>query len=218
MSAKLPQNPVILVHGIDDTGAVFQPLSFHLQQRGWRTYAPSLAPNNGACGLEELAQQLKTFIDRTVGAEQPIDIVGFSMGGIVSRYYVQRLGGSDRVQRFMTVASPHNGSFIAHGRWNCGCRQMCPGSPFLADLNGDLSVLARLNFTSIWTPYDLMILPARSSQIGVGREIIVPVMLHSWMIRDRRSLTIVTDLLQEPLRSPSDAPEAPAQTASPIWA
>ncbi len=30
-----PQNPVLLVHGIEDTGAVFNKMSLYLRQQGW---------------------------------------------------------------------------------------------------------------------------------------------------------------------------------------
>jgi len=63
------------------------------------------------------------------------------MGGIVSRYYVQRLWGIDRVQRF-TLASPHHGhpwlTYVSPG-----CVQMRPDSPFLQQQ--DAIMLEQLN-------------------------------------------------------------------------
>jgi triacylglycerol lipase len=76
---------------------------------------------------------------------------------------------------------------------------MRPDSAFLQDLNQDINMLSQINFTSIWTPYDLMILPANSSQVPVGREVIVPVMTHAWMLTDVRSLSAVTEGLTQPV-------------------
>jgi len=73
------------------------------------------------------------------------------MGGIVSRYYVQRLWGIDRVQRFITLASPHHGNWMHYLCERSGCVQMRPDSPF-QQLNQDAIMLEQLNFTSIWTP------------------------------------------------------------------
>jgi hypothetical protein len=56
-------------------------------------------------------------------------------------------------------------------------------------------MLNKLNFTSIWTPYDLMIIPAESSQLGIGKEIIVPALLHPLILTDSRTLTIVGNIL-----------------------
>jgi triacylglycerol lipase len=198
MAAK-QQNPVLLVHGINDTGAVFDKMAFYLRQQGLSVYTVDLVPNNGSEVLNKLAQQVANYVATTFAPEQPLDIVGFSMGGIISRYYIQRLGGIDRVQRFITISSPHKGTIIAYGTWLAGAVQMRPHSDFLNDLNSDVEMLKQLNFTSIWTPYDLMILPATSSQLGIGKEVTVPVVLHPLMLTDIRSLAIVAEALIEPV-------------------
>lgn len=122
------------------------------------------------------------------------------MGGIVSRYYVQRLGGINRVGRFITVSSPHNGTVTGYLRSGPGCVQMRPKSAFLADLNQDAAMLEQVNFTSIWTPYDLMIVPPTSSKMPVGREVQVPVLGHAWMVTDRRSLDAIAIALSQPIK------------------
>jgi triacylglycerol lipase len=123
------------------------------------------------------------------------------MGGIVSRYYIQRLGGIKLIQRFITISSPHHGTIAAYASKRPGCVQMRPDSLFLHDLNSDALMLKDINFTSIWTPYDLIILPANSSQMPFGNEVIIPSMLHPWMLRDIRSLKAVEEALRKPLRS-----------------
>jgi triacylglycerol lipase len=193
------RNPVLLVHGITDTEAVFNQMAVYLRQLGWTVHTLNLVPNNGEAPLNVLAQQVVDYVDATIGEEQPFDLVGFSMGGIVSRYYVQRLGGINRVQRFVTISSPHNGTVVAYASKLPGCVQMRPNSLFLQDLNRDIQMLEKLNFTSIWTPYDLMIIPTNSSKMPVGKELIVPVALHSWMLTDYRSLSAVAAVLAEPI-------------------
>ncbi|BCL38163.1 esterase/lipase family protein [Nostoc sp. MS1] len=193
------RDPVVLVHGITDTEIVFNQMAVYLRQLGWTVYTLNLVPNNGEAPLNVLAQQVVDYVDATIGAEKPFDLVGFSMGGIVSRYYVQRLGGINRVQRFVTISSPHHGTVVAYASRLPGCVQMRPNSLFLQDLNRDVQMLEQLNFTSIWTPYDLMIIPTNSSKMPVGKELIVPVALHSWMLTDYRSLSAVAAVLAEPI-------------------
>ena len=65
------------------------------------------------------------------------------MGGLVSRYYVQRLGGIERVRRLITISTPHQGTLWAHMVGNPGSRQMRPGSAFLSKLNHDAAMLER---------------------------------------------------------------------------
>ncbi|MGV0105964.1 Lip, triacylglycerol lipase [Nostoc sp. DSM 114160] len=196
------RNPVLLIHGIDDTEAVFHKMAAQLRLQGWSVYSLNLLPSNGDVGLDELAKQVADYVTTTFAPEQRLDLVGFSMGGIVSRYYVQRLGGINRVQRFITISSPHHGTVVAYGSRRPGCLQMRPDSIFLKDLNSDAVMLGQLDFTSIWTPYDLMIVPANSSQMPVGSQVIVPVTLHPWMLTDPRSLRVVTTALAKPIQLP----------------
>jgi triacylglycerol lipase len=199
-----PKNPVVLIHGIDDTCAIFCKLEPYLQRLGWDVHSLDLIPNNGDVGLDRLAQQVNQFIQTTFAPNQAIDIVGFSMGGIISRYYIQRLGGIQRVQRFVTVSSPHFGTLTAYLRPNLGGNQMQPNSAFLWDLNQDAAALAQ-----IWTPLDLVIVPARSSEMPVGKSCQVWVGGHAWMVTDERSLASVAEALSEPLRQPCPAEVKP---------
>ena len=198
------RHPVLLIHGINDTEAVFHSMSRYLSRLGWSVHSLSLTPNNGHLGLEHLATQVADYATCTFGPHQPFDLVGFSMGGIVSRYYVQRLGGINQIKRFVTIASPHQGTWVAYGSQRPGCVQMRPGSQFLQDLNQDAAMLGQLHFTSIWTPLDLMIVPANSSLLHVVQSVSVCVPNHAWMVSHPQSLQAVAASLRSPLPSSSD--------------
>jgi triacylglycerol lipase len=191
------KNPVLLIHGIGDTQRVFQTMKAYLGDRGWPVHGLDLVPNRGEVGLDQLALQVRDYV-ATHLAEQPFDLLGFSMGGLVSRYYLQRLGGLVQVQRFITLSSPHHGTLIAYARNRPGVKQMRPGSDFLRDLNSTVNELAQVQFTSLWTPYDLMILPAHSSRLPVGQMGQIPALAHPLMLRDRRSLEAVENHLSAP--------------------
>ena len=193
------RNPVLLVHGIWDTGKVFRKMIPFLNQGGWKVYDLDLSPNNGSKGLDDLAQQVADKVESTFGAE-PFDLLGFSMGGIVSRYYVQRLSGINQVQRFITLSAPNHGTVIAYFNQGLGCVQMRPSSALLKDLNSDAQMLSQINFTSIWTPYDMMIVPADSSKMPVGQNLTVPVLVHAWMLTDEKSLSAIATALSAPVK------------------
>ena len=193
-------NPVLLVHGIMRTSSVFRKMSAYLTSHGWSVYTLNLKPHNATIGLDELALQVADYVDQTFGLEQPIDLVGLSMGGLVTRYYVQRLGGIERVQRFITISAPNQGTRMAYLSTRPGCVQMRPGSAFLKNLNQDYSMLEHLNFTSLWTPWDFVIVPAQSSQMPVGQEVKIPVLAHYSMVRDNRIIQAVASALSEPLK------------------
>lgn len=190
---------LFLVHGIGDTARVFNPMVAYLRDRGWTAiHAINLQPNNGDVGLDRLAQQVQASIEAVSPEGTPVDLVGFSMGGIVSRYYVQRLGGAERIQRLITISSPHNGTWMGYFRHNPGACQMRPQSAFLQDLNASVVELAQVDFTSIWTPYDLMIVPARSSCLPVGTMQQFPVLAHPLMLTNQRVLGAVATALSPP--------------------
>lgn len=196
MNSLNKPNPVLLVHGIFDTIRIFNRMSRYLKNLGWDVYSLNLVPNYGILGLDKLAKQVDDYINKTFPPNQPLDLIGFSMGGIVSRYYVQRLGGIERVERFITISSPHNGTLTGYALNLPAPIQMRPKSDFLEDLNQDIALLEQINFTSIWTPYDAMILPARSSQVPVGRDIKINVLLHAWMVSDEKVLKVIVEELK----------------------
>ncbi|MBW4520477.1 MAG: alpha/beta fold hydrolase [Scytolyngbya sp. HA4215-MV1] len=202
MNRSKPRNPILLLHGINDTTTVFSQMSTYLTQLGWSVYSLDLVPCNGSMGIDCLAQQVADYIAVTFPAEQALDLFGFSMGGIVGRYYVQRLGGIDRVQRLVTLVSPHRGTWVAYGSRLTAAVQMRPDSPFLRDLNQDAAMLEQINFTSLWVPLDLMmIVPGSTACMPIGRNVkLGDWAFHGPAIRDSRSLKAVAEALAEPLR------------------
>lgn len=199
-ATALPQNnaanlPVVLVHGIWNRAEIFAVLKAYLEANGHTVYALSMTPNNGDAPLESLAHQVATFVDSVLPPQQRFNLLGFSMGGLVSRYYVQQLGGLDRVEKFVTVSTPHQGTLLALGSDRPGVRQMCPNSNFVQALNRDKNCLKTLQFFSFWTPFDLLILPAWSSSIQIGQEQRLLVPSHNQMIRDPQGLAAIATAL-----------------------
>ena len=198
----MERNPVLLVHGLYDTVAKFKELSAYLDQLGWSVHSINLKPNDGSAPLNDLAKQVAGYVDRTFESGQIIDLLGFSMGGLVTSYYLQRLEGVERVKRYITISAPNNGTLTAYSLPLKGITQMRINSSFLQDLNQDHDqYLSQIQVTNLWTPYDLMILPAHSSKMGIGREISVPVAVHAWMPSDRRVMEIVASALSDSLES-----------------
>jgi triacylglycerol lipase len=191
------RHPIVLVHGLKDTSYKMRHIAKYLRERGWEVFDIDLLPSNGDARLEILAGQLADLIDRTFAPQQQIDLLGYSMGGIVSRYYLQRLGGLERVGRFITISAPHKGTIAAYFSQRTGCMQMRPDSKFMQDLNSDVDRLKRVNFTSLWTRFDLIILPPTSSQLGIGTDIEIPALAHPLMVGDRRTFAAIETALCE---------------------
>lgn len=160
--------PAVLVHGLAGSPADMARVSRALRSRGRETFAPVFVPGNGTAPLEDLSVQLAAFIDQHIPADRrPFDLVAHSMGGLVCRHYLQERGGLRHVRSLVTLSSPHRGTVMARLSGACGIRQMRPGSEFLSRLNSAeaLATLGQIPVTSLWTPTDLIIVPASSSVV-----------------------------------------------------
>lgn len=193
--------PVLLVHGIWDQGVRFDRMRAELERAGrGPVLALDLSPNDGTAAIEALAEQ----VDRAAGellrsaSAAQLDLVGFSMGALVSRYWVQRMGGKERARRFVSISGPHHGTLTAFAMGKPGVLSMRPKSPLLAALDADRDPWGAAEVHTMWTPYDLMIVPAHSSQLrGVASDHCIPIALHRWMITHPRAIERVVAILSD---------------------
>ncbi len=192
--------PVLLVHGIWDQGVRFDRLRAALERAGHRpTHALDFDPNDGSGTIEDLAAQ----VDHAAGAlldetgEAKLDLIGFSMGALVSRYWLQRLGGTERTKRFVSISGPHHGTMTAYAMRKPGVVQMRPKSPLLSSLAADRRPFGDVEVHTLWTPYDLMIVPPRSSRLPGATDHRLPVPLHRWMITQRDAVGRVVSILAD---------------------
>jgi triacylglycerol lipase len=191
--------PVLLVHGIWDTGAKLGSMRRGLERAGLGPVdCIDLRPNDGRAPILELASQVdraaRALAERT--STERVDVVGFSMGALVTRTFVQRLEGKRRVRRFVSISGPHQGTAMAWALPFAGTREMRPGSPLLRELAADPDPWGDVEVHVMYTPYDLMIVPASSSRLpGARSETRMPIALHRWMIEDARAIAHVAELL-----------------------
>lgn len=94
---------VVLVHGIFDNGAIFKRLAALLTAQGHRCWVPALRPADARHGIEDLASKLKGYVQANMAPGEPFALIGFSMGCIISRQYLQMLDGAQRVCAFFAI-------------------------------------------------------------------------------------------------------------------
>jgi hypothetical protein len=111
------------------------------------------------------------------------------MGGIVARYYVQRLGGDARVHTLVTLGSPHQGTRAARLLPAGVCRQMGPNSDLMTEL-AEPAPQCRTRFLAFWSDLDALISPKRAARIDhpdlVARNVLVRGAGHMSLPIDRR--------------------------------
>ncbi|MFD7629843.1 esterase/lipase family protein [Streptomyces sp. NPDC059851] len=161
-----PRRPVLLLHGFSDNRSVFVLLRRALAAHGGRqveayNYSPLTLDLRAAA--RGLARRIEELCERT-GSEQ-IDLVGHSLGGLVGRYYVQRLGGDARVGALVTLGTPHSGTRIApfmdaHPL----VRQIRPDSEVMAELRAPAPG-CRTRCVAFWTELDELMDPPETARV-----------------------------------------------------
>jgi triacylglycerol lipase len=170
---------VVMVHGLWDTGRLYRTLWRRLEARGHLCHAPTFHPRDGGLGLPDLSGKLASYIAGGVARGAPVALIGFSMGALVARYYLQELGGARSSKAFFSIAGPHGGTLSAFLHRGTGVRQMRPGSSFLRTLDSGVGALRGLPVYTYRTPLDLMVVPSASSRIPSATERVVWCPLHS---------------------------------------
>ena len=175
---------IILVHGIFDNGKLFKYMVHFLEEAGHSCYVPSLKPADARNGIADLSQKLSAYIAESIGESDKFVIIGFSLGCLVSRYYLQELNGIDRCLTFHAVSGPHKGSRLAHFYIGKGAVELRPGSEFLRKLKAGQLRLAKIPLYSYRTPFDLMILPSSSSHWDIAENYVTNAVVHRFMLSD----------------------------------
>ena len=138
--------PVLLLYGFMATRRTFEVLEHRLRRDHYCVWSINLGGLFDAFnvrGIDVLGEKVREKIDRLYARYPnmgPMSIIGHSMGGLIGRYYVKRLGGQARVKNLITLGTPHNGTptayfgLVTHGLVSKSIWQMTPMSPFIRRL------------------------------------------------------------------------------------
>ncbi|MGZ2358697.1 alpha/beta fold hydrolase [Streptomyces sp. 372A] len=159
--APADRPPVVFLHGFIDNRSVFVLLRRSLARHGWThleslNYSPLTSDVRAAAEL--LDRHIEDICART--GHPRVDIVGHSLGGLIARYYVQRLAGDRRVRTLVTLGTPHAGTAVAPLAGALPIvRQMRRGSAPVEELRLPAPG-CRTRFVSFWSELDRVIVPA----------------------------------------------------------
>jgi triacylglycerol esterase/lipase EstA (alpha/beta hydrolase family) len=178
--------PVVLVNG-----------TFANQITSWNAFSP-LLKNTGYCvytfnyggmflgqigsygPVATSAGELRTFVDqvRTATSAAKVDIVGWSQGGMMPRYYLKNLGGAAKVNQLVGLSPSNHGTTLGGLATLAGyfpgalplvgaacpaCTDQLKGSPFLTALNAGGDTVPGVKYTVIQTRYDEVVTPYASA-------------------------------------------------------
>ena len=184
------QRTVVLVHGYLANRSTLLPLHAYLKLRGVdRVLAFDY---DSSAGIERSARALREFCRRHVRGGR-IDLVCHSLGGVVARCWLQELGGARRVDRCITLSSPHRGTYGAYWVASRIGRELRPDSLILQRLEASRTAASRVKFTSIVAGSDNIVFP----RVFASHEelVHVPDIGHVGMLFSPRVLRAVADRL-----------------------
>jgi triacylglycerol lipase len=181
---------VVLVHGFLATAGVFRPLRARLERdAGARIASFSHAPG---LGVRRIAQQLAGIVDRIPHGTR-IHLVGHSLGGVVARWYVQEMGGDERVAQTISIATPFGGSRIAeHIRLFVG-NDLHAGSDVLTRLREGGARGRRVPHLSIAGAEDRMVSPPECAGFASSELIVLEGRGHNQLLFDGEAIDLVVD-------------------------
>ncbi|MGC5308856.1 esterase/lipase family protein [Micromonospora zamorensis] len=211
-AAAAAANPVIVVGGLSGIAVAYEPMAARLRADGYRTFIYQL-PGLGLGDIPTSARAFATYVDqvRASTGAATVDVVAHSEGGLVSRYYLKRLGGTAAIGRYVSLGTPHYGTYVANivaflGLGSCAgvvaCQQMTIGSAFLADLNAGDDTPGAVRYTTIRTLQDELVRPTGNAVVNDGATNVLiqtycplRVVGHLGLVLDGTAYTIVRGAL-----------------------
>ena len=185
------RNPIILIHGLWNNSSIFSSISSKLDDIGIEYFAPTLKHSYGMTSIIDLTNILNELILEKYGLEKELDILGFSMGGIIGRYWLQKFNGYKRTRRFISIGSPHKGTFIAQLVPKFpfrGISEMKIKSKFLRELAKNDSLLDDIECINFFTYWDFMVFPSWWTNLNLGKKISVKVYKHRNLLRNNSAV------------------------------
>lgn len=188
------RRPILLVHGYGCSRGVWWLLRRRLEAAGHTVATVSLAPPYTSMG--KLVPQLHRRIEEVcaaTGAKQ-VTLVAHSMGGLIARSYLARHGIA-RVDRLITLATPHAGSELGRIGFGQNAREMEPGSLWLRDMAQEA---VKVPAISLRNPYDNYVMPQDHQRLAGARDVELPAVGHLAMLYDVRVARLLLELLSAP--------------------
>jgi triacylglycerol lipase len=158
--------PILLVHGFIDNHAIFTVMERALRRRGFHmltAYDYDLLTHSIPRAAIRLGETIERLV--TQSGYERIHVIGHSLGGLITRYYVQRLGGDSCVHTLVTLGTPHQGTQLARAAPLLPLvRQLTPRSPIIQEL-AEPARGCRTRFIAFHSDIDPVIVPSGNARL-----------------------------------------------------
>ena len=153
----------VFVHGFVCNRGFWNPWLQRLRESGHPFIAVNLEPVFGS--IDEYVPIIEDAVQRISQATgQPPVLVCHSMGGLAARAWLCARRAESRVHHIVTIASPHQGTWLGRFSRMANGRQMRLSSQWLCDLE-QRSVDGNAKFTCWYSNCDNIVFPATTATL-----------------------------------------------------
>jgi triacylglycerol lipase len=186
--AQAAADPIVFVHGWNSSASAWNTMIDRFVAAGYPRSRMLAISYNSNQSNATIAGQVASAVDSllaTTGAAK-VDVVTHSMGGLSSRYYLRNLGGTAKVDDWVSLGGPNHGTTWAYACYlfSAGCRDMIPNSPFLTALNSGDETPGVTTYGAFWSNCDEVINPDTSTQLSGAVNVLVGCLSHSALRTD----------------------------------
>jgi triacylglycerol lipase len=196
---------VVLVHGLGCNRGLWNVWL----QRCADDQIPVIAPNLAKTfdSIDGYIGSFDTAIRRAhaAGFERPI-VVAHSMGGLVVRRWASESGNASRIEHLITIATPHNGAWLARLGLTQVARDMKPGGAWIEACDRLDIALERKRITCFYSNCDNLVFPAELAKLTGAHNVLLDGMGHLQMLDHPAVWAEVVSHLSERTNSPSFRP------------
>jgi len=181
--------PVVLVHGFLGHPAMWRPLIRRLYRRGHDRVAAVGYPST-----QRTLPQIVDAIDEVVQAQdEPVVLVGHSLGAVASRAFVKAFGGAERVLRLVSVGGPHAGTAM-YRLAPPGLRDvLAPDSHWVRRLAEGPEPVPTV---VVRARYDHQVLPPVRARLDGVREVVIDRHGHNGLLWHRTAHAAIIDAIE----------------------
>ena len=183
--------PIVLIHGLWNNSDIFKSLNRKLDLYSIDYFAPTLLHDSGRVSIVDLTKSLNELIISKYGFDEEIDLLGFSMGGIIGSYWLKYFDGYKRIKKFISIGSPHKGTITAQiiPRFPLkGISEMKINSKLLKDLYASSDFLENVECISFFTNWDLMVFPGWKAYLPKGKKYSLNIFKHKNLMRNQYAI------------------------------
>jgi triacylglycerol lipase len=191
-------DPILFVHGWNSSSSTWNTMVSRFSADGWTSAELNNWSYNWHQSNATTASQISTKVDSILAATgaTKVDIISHSMGGLSSRYYVRNLGGTAKVDDWVSLGGPNHGTNTSYFCFDTSCAEMRPNSSFLKSLNSVDETPGLVNYGTFWSPCDEVINPDSSVALSGATNTQTACMSHSSLHEDATVYGQVRDFVR----------------------